>query len=175
MSPFRRPAALCLAAALVWLSIGWFVPERRVARYVEAHQTELQTSMDRYFEQCQPLSYGGGILTANDWPGRYPMVEYILFTAGSGYYGFCYSPDDVPLAFQNAAVPLVETADGWQWQGEGESRGFTRRLSPAGFIGRPTFKRKGPARRQVLPFTFFSSRSPSGGRFPPPSAGPPGS
>ena len=47
-----------------------------------------------------------------------------------GYHGFYYSPDDVPLAFQNTAVPLEETADGWTWRAEGDNRGFTRRLAP---------------------------------------------
>jgi hypothetical protein len=139
MSRSRRLAVLCLAAALFWLAAGWFAPERRVTRYVEAHQAELQTSMDRYFEQGQPLSYGVGILAANDWPGRHPMVEYILFTIGSDYYGFYYSPEDVPLAFQNDAVSLTELADGWQWQGEGESRGFTRRFSPRWFCFKAHF------------------------------------
>ena len=57
------------------------------------------------------------------------MVEYILLT-GSGYYGFYYSPDDVPLAFQNVPVPLEETSTGWQCQAEGDDHGFTYRLSP---------------------------------------------
>ena len=75
-----------------------------------------------------------GILSANDWPGQHPMVEYLLFTGAAGYYGFYYSPDDVPLAFQNVPVPLTETADGWQWQGKGDNRGITRRLSPQWFF-----------------------------------------
>ena len=56
-------------------------------------------------------------------------VPYILFT-GPGYYGFYFSPDDVPLAFQNAPISLEETPTGWQWRGEGDDHGSTRRLSP---------------------------------------------
>ena len=77
----------------------------------------------------QPLSYDGAIPAVNHWPGQHPMVEYILLT-GSGYYGFYYSPDDVPLAFQNVPVPLEETSTGWQCQAEGDDHGFTYRLSP---------------------------------------------
>ena len=127
-------AAICLLAVLAGLAAGWCSPERRVARYVTAHRAELQEAMDRYFEQGQHLSCGSGILSANDWPGQHPMVEYLLFTGATGYYGFYYSPDDVPLAFQNVPVPLTETADGWQWQGKGDNRGITRRLSPQWFF-----------------------------------------
>ena len=80
----------------------------------------------------QPLSYDGAIPAVNHWPGQHPMVEYILLT-GFGYYGFYYSPDDVPLAFQNVPVPLEESSNGWQWQAEGDDRGSTHRLSPGWF------------------------------------------
>lgn len=58
------------------------------------------------------------------------MVEYVLPALRPGYYGFYYSLDDVPLAFQNVPVPLEETTDGWTWRAEGDNHGLTRRLSP---------------------------------------------
>lgn len=100
-----------------------------LSRYVEAHQAELQTAMDAYFDYGQPLACDGSISAVNNWPGQHPMIEYILFTS-RGYHGFLYSPDDVPLAFQNASLPLTEAKGGWQWRGEGDHHGFTRRLFP---------------------------------------------
>lgn len=119
-----------LLASLVWLSVDRASPDRRVHRYAEAHREALQTAAGLYFEQGQPLSCGGDILAVNDWPGRHPMVEYLLFTTISGYYGFYYSPDDVPLAFQNADCPLTETDTGWQWQGGGDDHGSTWQIAP---------------------------------------------
>ena len=116
-------------AILLCIALFRSTPEKRVARYVAAHQSELQSSMDDYFNRNQPLSHDGAISAVNHWPGEHPMVEYILFT-DSGYCGFYYSPDDVPLAFQNVPVPLEETSTGWQWQAEGDDHGFTCRLSP---------------------------------------------
>lgn len=129
MSKKAKIAAACCALALLCLVHSQLTPEKRVARYVSSHQSELQSSMDAYFDRGQPLSYDGAVPTVKHWPGQHPMVEYILFT-GPGYYGFYYSPDDVPLAFQNVPVPLEETSTGWQWQAGGDDHGSTRRLSP---------------------------------------------
>ena len=122
-------ATCCALALLLCIALSQLTPEKRVARYVASHRTELQSSMDAYFDQGQPLSHDSAIPAVNHWPGQHPMVEYILLT-GPGYYGFYYSPDDVPLAFQNVPVPLEETSTGWQWQAVGDDHGSTRRLSP---------------------------------------------
>lgn len=128
----KIPAACCALVLLLCLALSQLTPEKRVARYVASHQTELQSSMDAYFDQGRPLSYDSAIPAVNHWPGQHPMVEYILLT-GFGYYGFYYSPDDVSLAFQNVPVPLEESSNGWQWQAEGDDRGSTHRLSPGWF------------------------------------------
>lgn len=123
---FLLPVFCVLLSALTLTSC---TPERRAARYAEAHREELQSDMDSYFSGEAPLTYRGPVFSAvNHWDGRHPMVEYLL--TGPGYYGFYYSPDDVPLAFQNTDLPLAEADGGWQWRGEGDNRGFTRRLSP---------------------------------------------
>ena len=123
---FPAIGAVLLLALLVWQQ----TPERRVERYVAAHQETLQADMDAFFLRGEPLRYDGDLETVNHWPGEHPMVEYLLPTLRPGYYGFYYSPDDVPLAFQNAAVPLEAAGRGWSWRAEGDNHGFTRRLSP---------------------------------------------
>ena len=128
----RRLSLLAaLLAAIVGLSL-YLTPKRRAGRYVAAHWETLQADMDAYFLRGEPLRYDAPLETVNSWPGEHPMVEYILPALRPGYYGFYYSPDDVPLALQNAAVPLEETADGWRWQ-DGDVPGETRRLSPRWF------------------------------------------
>ncbi len=136
---FLLPVFCVLFSALI---LTCRTPERRAARYVEARQEELQADMDGYFSGESRLIYHGSAFSAvNHWDGRHPMVEY-LFT-GPGHHGFYYSLDDVPLAFQNADLPLAEADGGWQWRGEGGKRGFTRRLSPCWYyfeaqFGRPS-------------------------------------
>ena len=46
-----------------------------LSRYVEAHQAELQTAMDAYFDYGQPLACDGSISAVNNWPGQHPMIE----------------------------------------------------------------------------------------------------
>lgn len=108
-----KPGAALLAVVL-GLSL-YLTPERRAGRYVAAHRETLQADMDAYFLRGEPLRYDAPLETVNSWPGEHPMVEYILPALRPGHYGFYYSPDDVPLALQNAAVPLEETADGWRF------------------------------------------------------------
>ena len=122
-------AAVLLPAVVLGLSL-YLAPETRAERYVAAHRETLQADMDAFFLRGKPLRYDAPLPAVNHWPGEHPMVEYLLPALRPGYYGFYYSPDDVPLAFQNTAVSLEETAEGWTWRAEGDNHGFTRRLSP---------------------------------------------
>ena len=81
------------------------------------------------------LLWGKGDLTdtgnwkaVNHWSGRHEMVEYVTGAREDTYYGFYYSPDRVPLAFQNVDVPLVWEKDRWTWKGEGDNSGFTKQM-----------------------------------------------
>ena len=52
-----------------------------------------------------------GYESVNTWPGEHTMVEFLISGFGLGsassYYGCYYSPDDVPLAFQNMDVKMT--------------------------------------------------------------------
>ena len=131
-SPVPRHLAGLFLALLLTAAI-WPTPEWRAAWYVIRHQTELQADMDACFLQGKTLSYNGSFLYVNDWPGQHSMVEYVFIEQGGRLYGFYYSPDNVPLAFQNAALPLEETPDGWRWR-DGRGSGETRQLAPRWFL-----------------------------------------
>ena len=101
--------------------------EQRVVTLFEKHGAELTEQMAAFEED-------GTIAGTKNWKsvthrqGEHEMVEYTVATAGSTYYGFYYSPDDVPLAFQNTDTPLTEADGGWVWQAEGDNHGRTYRL-----------------------------------------------
>ena len=79
---------------------------------------------------------GGGIpglageFPFNQWPGEAPMLEFMLGNRGARYYGCYYSPQNVPLAFQNADQHLVPQSENrWEWEeAYGDNGGFTCRL-----------------------------------------------
>lgn len=60
------------------------------------------------------------------------MYEFLLgFGIGDKqYWGVYYSPDDVPLSFQNTDVPLSPNGDGiWTWQTEEDNHGTTKKIT----------------------------------------------
>lgn len=66
--------------------------------------------------------------------GKHPMVEFMVEGDGvippAQYFGFYYSPDDVPLAFQNIEVPLTEYKENeWEWSEEGDNHGVTKKIT----------------------------------------------
>ncbi len=65
------------------------------------------------------------------WQGEHTMVEFYLSTGWlAGYSGCYYSFDDVPLTFQNTRAELIpQGPDQWSWQGEGDSRGKTVKIT----------------------------------------------
>lgn len=73
-----------------------------------------------------------GEMTFNTWEGNsgHSMLEFVLITRGDSYYGCYYSPDDVPLAFQNTDAELVQCGhDSWRWKAEGDNHGKTRKIN----------------------------------------------
>lgn len=70
-----------------------------------------------------------GYKYVNTWEGNYSMVEFLISTRGDTYYGCYYSPDDVPLAFQNVDAKLTQDGhDYWEWKAEGDNHGSTSKI-----------------------------------------------
>ena len=70
-----------------------------------------------------------GYKYVNSWDAEHPMTEFVITSWGDTYYGCYYSPDDVPLAFQNTDVPLTQNGHGcWEWTGEGDNHGSTSKI-----------------------------------------------
>ena len=66
--------------------------------------------------------------------GKHNMVEFMIDEDGlippAQYFGFYYSPDDVPLAFQNVDVPLNEYKENeWEWSEEHDNHGITKKIT----------------------------------------------
>ena len=121
----------CLAI-VAGIGIGVFAnPENRTIRYFRNHRAALEADISNTAETGRASSSLD--IPFNYWDGEHPIVEYIVVGRGLGsasrYYGFFYSFDDEPVAFQNAGAPLTPvSAQEWTWRGEGDNRGSVRRL-----------------------------------------------
>ena len=126
MTAMKRRILCCAILFLLLVGILLYanMPERRIARFVARHGERLVVSI----ETSGSISANIGIRTWNEWAGEHDMWEFILWTRGSRYYDCYYSPDDVPLAFQNTDVALEDADAVWHWYGEGDNRGSTWRI-----------------------------------------------
>ena len=112
--------------------------ELRVVRLFEKHEAELAEQMAA-FEETGELMGAENWMDVTHWDGEHDMVEYTVTAAGDTYYGFYYSPDDVPLACQNTEVPLTEAEKGWAWRAEGDNHGYTYQLKENWFYFEASF------------------------------------
>ena len=127
-------AAVLLAAA----ALERENPERKARKFLDRNQALLEES---YETGIVPADIG--YQNYNLWEGGHPMMEFLLpgwAGWGSTYYGCYYSPDGVPLAFQNADVPLTEERENrWTWQAEGDNHGETSCIRGNWFFFRASF------------------------------------
>ena len=117
-----RAAAVAAAILLLCAAVWPWQPRRRIERFVSQHGEQL--------EECilsgDDIPQGLGIQAVNRWEGDHPMTELLLFTFAGTYYGCYYSPDGLPLAFQNTPVKLVDDGAGnWSWSAQGDNHGST--------------------------------------------------
>lgn len=107
--------------------------ERRIFSMVKGRQIV-------YEQAAQQLLEDGELVEIEDiesmyvFSGDHKMVEFMVDEDGmippAQYYGFYYSPDDVPLAFQNVNVPLTEYKENeWEWSEQGDNHGVTKRIT----------------------------------------------
>lgn len=123
----RRKTCLAMSGAfvlvIVWILASALNPQARVERFVEKHGERLEKAI----LSGEALPDLPGVKDIADWPGEdHSATEFYLFGAYCGCY---YSPDDVPLPFQNVPIELSPAGkDTWTWTGEGDNHGMTRKI-----------------------------------------------
>ena len=119
---WRMAAVLLAAAVLLFL-----LPRIRVRAFTTLHSGRIENAL----AYGNGIPGGLGIKAVNTWEGEHTMTEIIL-GYGFGdcqYYGCYYSPDDVPLAFQNVETELAAVGKtAWTWADEQGNHGMTSRL-----------------------------------------------
>lgn len=127
----KRKYMILLVAVLVLVVLFFYRtnPLRHAQMFVSMYADQIEKSIQAGEGVPEDL----GCLEVNTWDGAHPMMEFTLSGWGIGsdirYYGCYYSPEDVPLPFQKADVPLTQEVTGiWTWVGEGDNRGSTQKI-----------------------------------------------
>ncbi len=105
--------------------------EKETIRYFESNREFLQEGI-RNYEITREIPKGEAF-KAIYWNGDHPIIQYDMVSEGllpsAKYYGFFYSFDDVPVAFQNAKDALTPISDNeWEWKGSGDNGGIVRKI-----------------------------------------------
>jgi len=127
----RIKVSLAALACILLLSIIniYSIPKLRVALFVNTYHVLIEEGLKAGHGVPADDAVLFGYDAVNSWDGIHHMTEFIIMSLGNTYYGCYYSPDDVPLAFQNTDAELTQNDNNhWEWQAEGDNHGSTSRI-----------------------------------------------
>lgn len=112
--------------------------EKKITKFVTANQTELENiALSCLNWEDAPDEYKG-VKVEGVYPGEHPIVQF--FHSGKGlvpssvYYGFYYSKDNEPAAYQNIGSELESVSDHeWKWNDGTDNGGLTKRITDCWF------------------------------------------
>lgn len=109
-------------------------PERRIKYFINQNNEELVTIAEAYLNSDATIKNTyKSVEVEQVFRGNNDIVQFYYGGAGivpsSKYYGFYYSPDDVPTAYQNANCRLSAVSDDeWEWSDGTDNGGRTIRI-----------------------------------------------
>lgn len=140
MKKKRKWIIAIIIVLIVALGSVYSIPKLRVSLFVHSYHELIE----------EALAAGNGVPAddavllgydyVNSWEGAHPMTEFVIMTYGDTYYGCYYSPDDVPLAFQNTDVEVTQDGhDYWEWEAEGDNHGSTSKIMEQWYFFKASF------------------------------------
>jgi len=108
-------------------------PERRIRNFIDQNRKELVTIADAYLNSDTTTKKYKGVKVEQVFSGNHDIVQFYYCGVGivpaSTYYGFYYSPDDVPAAYQNTNSILTAVSDNeWEWSDGTDNGGRTIKI-----------------------------------------------
>lgn len=124
---------------LVLASVG-SIPRLRAAAFVNMYHEQIEKSLAAGHGVPADDAVLFGYKAVNSWDQEHPMTEFILISYGDTYYGCYFSPDDVPLCFQNVDLQLTQQGNRtWKWMEEGDNYGETSRIRKCWYYFKASF------------------------------------
>ena len=110
-----------------------FNPYAKISRFVNHNEGNLRASCEFYLEQKHVNKADTEIDVMGIYGGEHNIVQF--FYSGKGiapsgvYYGFYYSPDDIPVPYCNGNEELkMVSEDEWTWEEVGDNGGRIRKI-----------------------------------------------
>ena len=110
-----------------------FNPYAKISRFVNHNEGNLRASYEFYLEQKHVNKADTEIDVMGIYGGEHNIVQF--FYSGKGiapsgvYYGFYYSPDDIPVPYCNGNEELkMVSEDEWTWEEVGDNGGRIRKI-----------------------------------------------
>ena len=130
----RRICILLLVAILGMFAFKIaFDPYAKISRYVNHNEGNLRASCEFYLEQNHVNWADTEIDVMGIYGGEHKIVQF--FYSGKGiapagiYYGFYYSPDDIPVPYCNGNEELTMVSEvEWTWENVGDNGGRIRKI-----------------------------------------------
>lgn len=133
MNTITKIKTVVLLIILIWLTVLISLkvptssPESKAVQFVKVNGL----AVSELVNSNQPIPEIIDGIKVDVWGGEHTMYEFCLGTGvgNTQYWGVYYSPDDVPLAYQNTDVSLIANNKGsWTWQAEGDNYGTTKKI-----------------------------------------------
>ena len=119
-------------ACILFVSVVsiYSVPKLRVTIFVNTYHELIEEGLQAGHGVPADDAVFLGYKAVNSWDNTHPMTEFVIMSLGNTYYGCYYSPDDVPLAFQNTNAELTQNGHScWEWHSEGDNHGSTSKIT----------------------------------------------
>ena len=130
MKKTKRIAVITFMCVLFLAAISIYaIPKLRVLLFVNVYHEMIEDGLKAGNGVPADNVVMFGYDTVNSWEASHPMTEFIIMSYGDTYYGCYYSPDDIPLAFQNTDTELIQSGhDSWKWNAKGDNHGETSKI-----------------------------------------------
>lgn len=117
--------------------LKWYSnPERRIFAMVERNLKKYENAAQQMLNG--EISASGvavsGVHDVDVIMGEHVVVDFFVTGYGlapsGGYYGFYYSPEDLPVTYMDEMAKLTEYETGaWAWQGDGDNKGVIKKIT----------------------------------------------
>ena len=128
---FYRIVIILIVILLIKLFLN---PYARISRYINHNGKQLKTMCDEFLEEGGMFKDSFSHVQVDGIFGNDTKIVQFYFSGkglvpSSTYYGFYYSPNDVPVPYANEDYPLTEkNQNKWIWNGEGDNGGVIKKI-----------------------------------------------